>query len=135
MMTEEESLLAAIHEEVKLHAYQASWAQAFDLERDRLLSLFPGSTAVPGLSAKPIIDMLAGAQSIATAERLALPLCQSGYTTSSEFNDSLSDRSGSCAGRTGTGPITFILSSMTVVSGTDDTDAKTDLIRTVLHDT
>ncbi|MCQ4297670.1 GrpB family protein [Pseudomonas stutzeri] len=100
-MTEEESLLAAIHEEVKLHAYQASWPRAYDLERDRLLSLFPdtfqeiqhiGSTAVPGLSAKPIIDMLAGVQSIATAERLALPLCQSGYTTSSEFNDSLSDR-------------------------------------------
>lgn len=78
-MTEEESLLAAIHEEVKLHAYQASWPRAYDLERDRLLSLFPGifqdiqhigSTAVPGLSAKPIIDILAGVESITIAERL-----------------------------------------------------------------
>jgi len=100
-MTEDESLLAAIHEGVNLNAYEASWPQAFDDERDRLLCLFPGvfkgvqhigSTAVPGLSAKPIIDILAGVESITIAEQLALPLCNSGYTTSSEFNDSLQDR-------------------------------------------
>lgn len=100
-MTEEESLLAAIYEDVALHPYDASWPQAFEAERDRLLSLFPGdfvgvqhigSTAVPGLSAKPVIDILAGVRSIKDAERLALPLCQSGYTTSAEFNESLSDR-------------------------------------------
>ena len=101
VMTEDESLLAAIHEGVNLNAYEASWPQAFDDERDRLLCLFPGvfkgvqhigSTAVPGLSAKPIIDILAGVESITIAEQLALPLCNSGYTTSSEFNDSLQDR-------------------------------------------
>ena len=100
-MTEEESLLAAIHEDVALHAYDDSWPQAFEAERDRLLSLFPGnfvdvqhigSTSVPGLSAKPVIDILAGVRSIGIAETLALPLCQSGYTTSAEFNESLSDR-------------------------------------------
>jgi len=81
-MTEDESLLAAIYEDVALHSYDASWPQAFEAERDRLLSLFPGtfkdlqhigSTAVPGLSAKPVIDILAGVQSITVAERLALP--------------------------------------------------------------
>ena len=100
-VTEEESLLAAIYEDVALHSYNASWPHAFEAERDRLLSLFPGSfvdvqhigsTAVPGLSAKPVIDILAGVQSITVAEQLALPLCQSGYTTSAEFNESLSDR-------------------------------------------
>ena len=100
-MTEEESLLAAIYEDVALHPYDVSWPQAFDAERDRLLSLFPGdfvdvqhigSTAVPGLIAKPVIDILAGVQSITVAERLARPLCQSGYATSAEFNESLSDR-------------------------------------------
>lgn len=100
-MTEEDSLLAAIYEDVELHSYNASWPQAFEVERDRLLSLFPndfidvqhiGSTAVPGLCAKPVIDILAGVQSIAVAERLALPLCRSGYTMSAEFNESLPDR-------------------------------------------
>lgn len=100
-MTEEESLHAAIHEEVALHPYNTSWPQAFEAERSRLLSLFPGelvavehigSTAVPGLKAKPVIDLLGGVRSINDAERLALPLCQAGYTTSAAFNASLSDR-------------------------------------------
>lgn len=100
-MTEEESLHAAIHEDVALHPYNTSWPQAFEAERSRLLSLFPGelvevehigSTAVPGLKAKPVIDLLGGVRSINDAERLALPLCQAGYTTSAAFNASLSDR-------------------------------------------
>jgi GrpB-like predicted nucleotidyltransferase (UPF0157 family) len=100
-MNEQESLLAAIHEEIQLHAYDASWPQAFLLERDRLLSLFPqqfidiqhiGSTAVPGLQAKPVIDVLAGVASMAEARALAEPLCRSGYTTSAEFNETLLER-------------------------------------------
>lgn len=100
-MTEEESLFAAIYEDVELHSYDSSWAQVFEAEQDRLISLFPGifidiqhigSTAVPGLIAKPVIDILAGVESIIIAEQLALPLCQSGYNTSAEFNESLSDR-------------------------------------------
>ena len=100
-MDEQESLQAAIHEDVQLHAYDASWPEAFLLERKRLLSLFPGkfieiqhigSTAVAGMSAKPIIDILAGVASMAAAEALAEPLCVSGYTTSAEFNAALTDR-------------------------------------------
>jgi GrpB-like predicted nucleotidyltransferase (UPF0157 family) len=98
---EQASLLAAIHEEVQLHAYDASWPEGFHRERKRLLSLFPGkfidiqhigSTAVPGMSSKPIIDILAGVESMAVAEALAEPLCLSGYTTSAEFNLTLTDR-------------------------------------------
>lgn len=103
-MTDQESLLAAIHEEVVLQAYNPAWPLQFVAERDRLLALSPqlparlidiqhiGSTAVPDLAAKPVIDMLAGVESIAAAEALLAPLCANGYTTSAEFNASLSDR-------------------------------------------
>lgn len=100
-MNEQESLLAAIHENVLLQEYDPSWLEAFTLERSRLLMLFPvkfadiqhiGSTAVPGLVAKPIIDILAGVESMAVAKALAEPLCRSGYITSAEFNKTLTDR-------------------------------------------
>ena len=99
-MTDNESLRRAIREEVALHAYNPQWPALFEAERDRLMRLFPqmavvehiGSTAVPGLSAKPVIDVMAGVASMEAAMLLATPLCQSGYTTSAEFNASLADR-------------------------------------------
>jgi GrpB-like predicted nucleotidyltransferase (UPF0157 family) len=103
-MNDHDSLLAAIHEEVSLQAYDPRWPGLFAAERDRLLLLTPqlparlidiqhiGSTAVPGLMAKPVIDMLAGVESMAAAESLVAPLCAKGYTTSAEFNASLTDR-------------------------------------------
>ncbi len=100
-MDEQASLQAAIHEDVHLHAYDLAWPNVFSLERARLLSLFPdtfadiqhiGSTAIPGFAAKPIIDILAGVDSIETAHALAEPLCQNGYTTSAAFNATLTDR-------------------------------------------
>jgi GrpB-like predicted nucleotidyltransferase (UPF0157 family) len=99
-MTDDESLQRAIHEDVALHAYDPQWPALFAAERSRLLSLFPqmidiehiGSTAVEGLSAKPIIDLMAGVAAMEAALLLAEPLCQSGYTTSPEFNASLTDR-------------------------------------------
>lgn len=57
--------------------YDAAWPERFTSERDRLLALFDaattriehvGSTAVPGLAAKPIIDMLLGVEQIAELE-------------------------------------------------------------------
>ncbi len=100
-MTDEESLQAAIHEDVALHAYSATWPAVFSAERERLMALLPGrfidiqhigSTAVPGLAAKPIVDLLAGVASMDVARALAEPLCRSGYTTSAEFNATLDDR-------------------------------------------
>jgi GrpB-like predicted nucleotidyltransferase (UPF0157 family) len=99
-MTDEESLLAAIHEDVTLCPYDPSWPAMFEAERDRLLAIFPakfidiqhiGSTAVHGLSSKPVVDILAGVGSMAAAEELVEPLCRSGYTTSAEFNSTLPD--------------------------------------------
>jgi GrpB-like predicted nucleotidyltransferase (UPF0157 family) len=100
-MTEEESLHAAIHEDVALHEYSTTWPVVFSAECERLISLLPGrfidiqhigSTAVPGLAAKPIVDLLAGVESMDIARALAEPLCRSGYTTSAEFNAALTDR-------------------------------------------
>lgn len=100
-MDEAESLSRAIQEEVALFPYDANWPSMFEDERDRLLYLFPGnllaiehfgSTAVPGLSAKPIIDILAGVDSMSRADELMEPLCRAKYTTSMEFNASLVGR-------------------------------------------
>ncbi len=100
-MNDAESLYEAIHEEVALQPYDTSWPARFAAERERLLTLFPdsftaiehiGSTAVPGLMAKPIIDMLAGVESMGIARSLSGVLLKAGYTTSAEFNSTLSDR-------------------------------------------
>jgi len=125
-MDEQESLHAAIHETVTLHDYDARWPGLFEAERERLFAALPGkfmaiehigSTAVPGLVAKPIIDLLAGVKSMAVgathasrglaregqhrsvsagaslcAAAVAEPLYRSGYTTSAEFNATLTDR-------------------------------------------
>ncbi|WP_018507501.1 GrpB family protein [Thiobacillus thioparus] len=100
-MREDESLERAIHEDVALCPYNPEWPFLFLAERERLFSLFPlllldiqhfGSTAIPGMSAKPIIDILAGVESMAVAESLVEPLLRSSYTTSAEFNATLTDR-------------------------------------------
>lgn len=100
-MNEEESLHRAINEQVAIFPYDKAWPLLFEQERDRLLHLFPddflaiehiGSTAVSDLSAKPIIDILAGVEAIPRADALIEPLCQAKYTTSMEFNASLVGR-------------------------------------------
>jgi GrpB-like predicted nucleotidyltransferase (UPF0157 family) len=100
-MTETESLERAIHEEVALVPYDPQWPALFVAERERLMSLFPsqllevqhfGSTAVLGMPAKPIIDLLAGVESMAVADSLVEPLLNANYTTSTEFNASIADR-------------------------------------------
>ncbi|MDR7122974.1 GrpB family protein [Rheinheimera soli] len=94
-MDEVESLEKAIVEEVTLFPYNEKWPSMFEAERDRLFHLFSddflaiehiGSTAVYGLSAKPIIDILGGVDSMAVADALIAPLCRANYATSMEFN-------------------------------------------------
>jgi GrpB-like predicted nucleotidyltransferase (UPF0157 family) len=100
-VTDSESLERAIHEAVALVPYDPQWPSLFEIERERLVRLFPtqvlevqhfGSTAIPGMPAKPIIDLLAGVDSMAVADSLVEPLLNSGYTTSPEFNATLIDR-------------------------------------------
>lgn len=90
----------AIHEDVSLAAYNAAWPAQFAAERDRLVARFSqllkiehfGSTAIPGMPAKPIIDILAGVESMAVADALFEPILAYSYTTSREFNAMLPDR-------------------------------------------
>lgn len=100
-MTDQESLLAAIDEDVQLRPHDPAWTSAFQAERDRLDALLPatfigiehiGSTAIPGLLAKPVVDILAGVGSMAIAAGIGPALLFFGYTTSAEFNASLLDR-------------------------------------------
>lgn len=96
-----QSLAAAINEEVSLNPHDPAWLTAFELERARLQALLPGilvhvehigSTAVPGLVAKPVVDIMAGVQSLAGVDATIDTLCDNGYTTSKEFNATLTDR-------------------------------------------
>jgi GrpB-like predicted nucleotidyltransferase (UPF0157 family) len=100
-MNDQESLLAAIYEEVRLCPYDPQWPHLFQAERERLMEKFPGafrdiehigSTAVPGLQAKPVIDILAGVESMAFADKMVNAICLAGYTTSDAFNATLSGR-------------------------------------------
>jgi GrpB-like predicted nucleotidyltransferase (UPF0157 family) len=100
-MQKSDSLALAIVEEVRLSAHDSRWAERFVTERDRLQEILPGhftaiehigSTSVPRLSAKPIIDILAGVSALRDADALLEPLCMHGYETSAEFNATLIDR-------------------------------------------
>jgi GrpB-like predicted nucleotidyltransferase (UPF0157 family) len=69
--------------------YDPEWPARFERERERLEeALAPwleggihhiGSTAVPGLAAKPIIDMLAGVRDLLEARAAEGPLAELGY--------------------------------------------------------
>ena len=52
-------------EKAEIHAYDPGWASRAEVERDRLVMILGadvehvGSTSVPGLAAKPIVDLMA----------------------------------------------------------------------------
>jgi len=90
METLEEKIVRAVKEEVDVVAYDPRWPEVFEQERLHLLSCLPtdlvkriehfGSTAVPGLSAKPIVDILVEVTSLdETKQRIAPILESQGY--------------------------------------------------------
>lgn len=66
--------------------YDPAWPEAFRRERQRLLACLPadlvrrvehfGSTAVPGLSAKPIIDVLVEVTDLGETRRRVVPILE-----------------------------------------------------------
>jgi GrpB-like predicted nucleotidyltransferase (UPF0157 family) len=77
--------------QIVVEPYDADWPRRFDAER-RLLEdvLAPwleggihhiGSTAVPGLAAKPILDMMAGVRDFEEARSAFEPLGEHGYVS------------------------------------------------------
>ncbi|QQS22295.1 GrpB family protein [Candidatus Saccharibacteria bacterium] len=57
---------------MRLESYKEAWVERFEDEADRLRAIFGdrapiehiGSTAIPGMMAKPIIDMMVGVESL-----------------------------------------------------------------------
>lgn len=87
METPEERIQRLVREEVSIVPYDPTWPESFRREKEHLLSCLPndlirriehfGSTAVPGLAAKPIVDMLVEVTDLeATRNRIA-PLLES----------------------------------------------------------
>jgi GrpB-like predicted nucleotidyltransferase (UPF0157 family) len=88
-------------EVVELTPYSPMWPVTFDIEKARLTEIFGtdsvliehvGSTAVPGLGAKPIIDILLGAPTLAVVERHIPQLVESGYRYVPEFEKAMPQR-------------------------------------------
>ena len=79
----------------------AEWPRLFLVHRDTLRTAFApttgdiehiGSTAVPGLAAKPVIDILVGAASLADIESRIPALIAAGYTYRPEHEGELPTR-------------------------------------------
>jgi GrpB-like predicted nucleotidyltransferase (UPF0157 family) len=90
METPEQRIQRVVREEVAIATYDAKWPELFRQEKEHLLLCLPndlirrvehfGSTAVPGLAAKPIVDMLVEVTDLqATEVRIAPVLEAQGY--------------------------------------------------------
>ena len=81
--------------------YSSEWPGMFQALREELLAAFTpiavtvehiGSTAVPGLAAKPVLDLLLGAASLADIEAHIRPLEALGYTYIQKYERELPTR-------------------------------------------
>jgi GrpB-like predicted nucleotidyltransferase (UPF0157 family) len=82
---------------VEIVAYDPAWPVAFEAERQRLAPLLVGvevhhfgSTAVPGLAAKPVIDMIALVDDLDVP--IAVLVAEAGYRFPEAFNATLTHR-------------------------------------------
>ena len=85
-----EDLRDAVTLPVIIVDYDPNWPQAFDQEHERIAGALAnvagvlgiehvGSTAVPGLAAKPIIDIMIGVDDLRVGERSVEPIVALGY--------------------------------------------------------
>jgi GrpB-like predicted nucleotidyltransferase (UPF0157 family) len=81
--------------------YNPEWPRVFASERGRLETVFPpecvriehiGSTAVPDLAAKPIVDVILGAPSLAFVDERAPRVLELGYEFPAEPNSLVPER-------------------------------------------
>ena len=88
--TLQERIAKAVREEIAIKAYDPNWPRQFEEEKKHLRDCLPstlidriehfGSTAVPGLAAKPIIDMLVEVTDLEEVKRQIVPIMESqGY--------------------------------------------------------
>ncbi len=99
-MSAEDLAKQSIYQSVEIVPYDVRWPTQYEAERDRLLQLFPatfsamehvGSTAVTGMAAKPIIDILAVVPSMDVADKVTARLAECDYLFSADFNAQLGD--------------------------------------------
>ncbi|MEH7441782.1 GrpB family protein [Bacillus sp. JJ1122] len=78
---------------VEVIPYQEEWKQLFENEKECLKNIFHpnnvdihhiGSTSVPGLSAKPIIDILLAADKLADIDQATAQIVTAGYEAKGE---------------------------------------------------
>ena len=90
METIEEKIARVVKEDVAIVPYDFRWPEKFEQERLHLLACLPpdsvrriehfGSTAVPGLSAKPIVDILVEVKSLEDTQEKIVPILEAqGY--------------------------------------------------------
>lgn len=81
--------------------YDDQWPKIFETEKSKILSALGdknvvikhiGSTAIPGLAAKPIIDIMIGITDLKTADDGIKPLEKIGYEYVPEFEKDLPER-------------------------------------------
>ena len=86
-----EAVLAAVMDEISLVDYDPRWPEQFAAEAERILSAVGadpivsiehfGSTAIPGMPAKPVIDLLVAVRSLTEARQCAVPALEAmGYS-------------------------------------------------------
>lgn len=86
----EQKIERVLRDDVSVVAYDPAWPARFEAERDHLRACLPvdllgriehfGSTAVPGLAAKPVVDLLVEVTDLAaTREQIAPVLEAQGY--------------------------------------------------------
>jgi GrpB-like predicted nucleotidyltransferase (UPF0157 family) len=82
---------------IEIVEYESSWPALYIVERERLAPLLPGvqihhmgSTAVPGLAAKPVIDMIALVDDLEA--NIAVVARRAGYQLPARFNANLVHR-------------------------------------------
>ena len=86
---------------VEVMDYNPHWPKIFDKEKRQVLNAIGnkvvaiehvGSTAVPGLGAKPIIDIMVGPRNLSDAKHCIKPLASIGYEYVPEYEASMPER-------------------------------------------
>ena len=88
-------------EKIVIKEYDSRWPALFDTERDEIMEAIGhyvadiqhvGSTAVPGLAAKPVIDIMVGLRRLLDAQDCILPIEGMDYEYVPEFESEFPER-------------------------------------------
>ena len=88
-------------EPITLVSYEPEWVDTYEKERGEIRNAAGehieaiehiGSTSIPGLAAKPVIDIMAGVETLGDADRCIEPLQTLGWIYAPEFEESVPHR-------------------------------------------